>query len=400
MKCNPYQLCFSLAGFAALGFTTPHPTAAATLKYSITDLGSLNPNASGFDAYSTAYSINNSGQVAGNSVKPNTDVFRSHAFRTASNTVIDPATDDLGTLGGNTSKAYGINDLGQVVGESNKTIFGFDRTAFLWNNTSGMQDLGTLGGLSSMAYGINNSSQVVGTAETANNAFRAFLYNGSGSLQDLGTLGGVGSEARSINSAGHIVGKADTTEGDTHAFLYNGSGSLQDLGTLGGDNSNAYGINDLDQIVGVAETSATYEPDDPKSEFGTVTHAFLYSDGEMIDLGTLGGPNSTAYDINDTGQVVGTADSSDTSGLPFVYSDGEMTDLNDLIPSKSKWVLGEVRGINNAGQIVGTGTIQDPKRNYPTHAFVLTPVPEPASVLGTLAFGAFAANRMLNRKRK
>ncbi len=191
-----------------------------------------------------------------------------------------------------------------------------------------------------------------------------------------------------------------TIEGDTHAFLYNGRGLLQDLGTLGGSSSVAYGINNFGQVVGTAETGATYTPDDPKGgENGRVTHAFLYSgSGSLQDLGTLGGPNSIAYDINDFGQVVGIADSASESDLPFLYTDGKMTELNSLIPADSGWYIGDVRGINNSVQIVGTGTIQDPTRNYPVHAFLLTPVPEPSSVLGILSFSAFSAGWALKRK--
>jgi len=400
------MLRLTLTTLVVAGLATSQPAAAASL-YSITDLSSLNPTATGFDAYSSAYGINNSGQVVGESIVPSTNVFRSNAFRTAPNSAIAPVTDNLGTLGGNSSTAYDINDSGQVVGESNKTIYGSNSRAFLWNSTSGMQDLGTLGGLSSVAYGINNSGQVVGSSETAiSNSeqvvgeFRAFLWDSTTGMQDLGTLGGFESSAYDINDSGQVVGTAGTIDGDTHAFLYNGRGVLQDLGTLGGSSSVAYGINNSGQVVGTAETGATYTLGDPKGgENGRVTHAFLYTgSGSLQDLGTLGGPNSIAYDINDFGQVVGIADSASESDLPFLYTDGKMTELNSLIPADSGWYIGDVRGINNSVQIVGTGTIQDPSLSYPVHAFLLTPVPEPSSVLGILSFSAFSAGWALKRK--
>jgi probable HAF family extracellular repeat protein len=405
--CTFGKTSLTLTTLVLAGLATSQPAAAASL-YSISDLGSLNPSATGFEAYSTANGINNTGQVVGSSITPSTDVFRSHAFRTAPNSAINPMTDDLATLGGNSSSAYDINDSGQVVGKSNKTIYGDDH-AFLWNSTSGIQDLGTLGGSSSVAYGINNSGQVVGTSETAISSeqvvgeFRAFVWNSTDGMQDLGTLSGFGSVARDINNSEQVVGDAGTTAGDTHAFFYNGRDPLQDLGTLGGQNSRAFGINDSGQVVGTAETGATYNPRDPKSSSYRISHAFLYSgSGSLQDLGTLGGPNSYAYDINDSGQVVGTADTPDGFRHPFLYSDGKMIDLYNLIPDSSGWVLAEATGINNSGQIVGTGTIQDPQRNYPVHAFLLTPVtsvPEPSSALSTLAFGAFfGAVYLLKRK--
>ena len=72
--------------------------------------------------------------------------------------------------------------------------------------------------------------------------------------------------------------------------------SIYDLGILEGPPwygavDSAYGVDNLNQVVGY-------------STFGSVEHAFLWEDGQMIDLNTLGGNNSHAYDINELGQVV------------------------------------------------------------------------------------------------
>jgi hypothetical protein len=53
-----------------------------------------------------------------------------------------------------------------------------------------------------------------------------------------------------------------------------------------------------------------------------------------------------------------------------------MLDLNDLIPAGSGFTLQAARGINDAGQIAGFGTFDGA-----THAFLLTPVPEPSSLV-------------------
>ena len=81
---------------------------------------------------------------------------------------------DLGTLGGGTSKGYGINASGQVTGEA--VTAGGVLHAFLYTPGSGMSDLGTLGGGSSKGYGINASGQVTGEAVTAGGMLHAFLY--------------------------------------------------------------------------------------------------------------------------------------------------------------------------------------------------------------------------------
>ena len=107
-------------------------------------------------------------------------------------------------------------------------------------------------------------------------------------------------------------------------------------------------------------------------------HAFLYTNGEMLDLGTLGGAYSqasSALGINDLGRVVGWSASPDWAEHAFLYENGRMTDLNDLIDPESGWVLTAADDINNLGQIVGEGV-----RNGQNRAFLLTPVPEPSVI--------------------
>jgi probable HAF family extracellular repeat protein len=77
------------------------------------------------------------------------------------------------------------------------------------------------------------------------------------------------------------VGWSELAGGDAHAFLYDGS-KMVDLGTLGGHNSSALAINDKGEIVGAAETRS-----------GEL-HAFIYRKGTMTDLGILGGETSRA----------------------------------------------------------------------------------------------------------
>ena len=145
--------------------------------------------------------------------------------------------------------------------------------------------------------------------------------------------------------------------GYSHAVLWS-NGTISDLGTLGGSTSAAYAINGAGQIVGYAYTSKG------------AMHAFLYSGGKMTGLGTLGyGDTSVAKAINGSGVVAGTA--STTYGYhAFIYSGGKMQDLNNMIPAGSGWVLTDATGITDTGQIICNAKNTT---TYSNHALLLTP---------------------------
>jgi probable HAF family extracellular repeat protein len=158
-------------------------------------------------------------------------------------------------------------------------------------------------------------------------------------VTDLGTLGGGTSLVffGGINNRGQVVGVSSTTDSASHAFLYT-DGHMIDLGTLGGSSSDASRINNGGQVVGYSLISGD-----------TATHAFLYTDGHMVDLGTLGGSFSEALSVNDRGQVVGQSSiNADAPIHAFLYSDGQMIDLGTLGAPQSAAL-----GINKRGQIVG-----------------------------------------------
>ena len=187
-------------------------------------------------------------------------------------------------------------------------------------------------------------------------------------MTDLGTLArGTISYGKSINSSGQVAGNSSTNGSlDNHAFLYS-NGTMTDLGTLGGTTSFAWSINDSGQVVGWSAAANGYE------------HAFLYSNGTMTNLG-IGLTYSQAYAINNRGQIVGTSD-----GDAFLYSNGVATDLNRLAqPSWGEYgYFTLATGINDSGQIIAID-------NY-HHAYLLTPdtpaVPEPSTAV-LLGIGA------------
>src|SRR6202008_4360277 len=83
-------------------------------------------------------------------------------------------------------------------------------------------------------------------------------------------------------------------------------------------------------------------------------HAFLWSNGVMTDLGTLGG-YSYPFGINSQGQVVGTSIAADGQNHAFLYSDGTMYDLNQLVSGLAGTLLSNAAAINDSGQIVANG---------------------------------------------
>src|SRR5690242_16389046 len=147
------------------------------------------------------------------------------------------------------------------------------------------------------------------------------------------TVTEVGDSAMGINNRGQVVGAANN-----HAFLWQ-DGRLNDLGTLGGSASSATAINDRGQVVGGSDTSVV----------GNVNqHGFLWDGCFMTDLGTLGGPTA-ARGINERGQVVGISYTG-AGNHAFLWQSGTISDLGTL----SGGGFSSASGINERGQIVGT----------------------------------------------
>ena len=146
----------------------------------------------------------------------------------------------LGTLdGASTSEAFGINNSGAVVGDSQSG--NQNHSPVLFSNGS-VQDLG-LGGSNEpdaleTAYAINDGGQSVGRHSAGNNAFHAFVFV-NGNTTDFSTLGGANGEALAINKNCLVVGDSDTADGPAYAFVFAHS-QLKDLGTLPGFDSASY----------------------------------------------------------------------------------------------------------------------------------------------------------------
>jgi len=169
----------------------------------------------------------------------------------------------------------------------------------------------------------------------------------------------------SMNAAGDVVAATPTASGNAHAALFR-NGQVIDLGTLGGLYSEAIGINKSGLIVGNSQIASGY------------VHAFLYSNNVMTDLGTLGGPNSYAIAINDSGQIVGNSDLADGTSHAFLYKAGVMTDLGAV----------SAVSINTSGQILVSDSIF--ASVYSNGA--MQPLPQPPCNGGFQYAAAYAMN--------
>lgn len=315
-------------------------------------------------AYSYGRDINDHGQIVGDSYLKND--LHQHAFLAH-----ECKTQDIGAhVFGHHSVAHAINNHNMVAGNYSTIVTGSDhrkRHAFLYDhNNQSMIRLGTLGGESSYAFDINDSNQIIGYSNTAEGNERAFLFDLSSevTMLALGTLGGLHSAATAINNAGQVVGHSSINHVDTHAFIYQ-DGEMQDLGTLGGHCSFANDINDHGQVIG-----SSYDVNEND-------RAFIYDATKrpcMTDLGTLGGVVSVANGINNLSQVVGYSFvNKDTDAQAFIYENGKMINLNHLLDKKTRqagWVLNEALAINDNGWVVGIA--YNLKANIPSCAFILS----------------------------
>jgi probable HAF family extracellular repeat protein len=346
-------------------------------RYKVIDLGTLG----GPGTNSSAYDMNNIGWVAGSgNLAPNGP---QHAFLWYGR---GPLV-DLGTLGGPNSEAGGPNMRGEaaLISETAETdpngedFCGFGNhlqcLAATWRNEK-MTALSTLpGGHNAQAYGLNNLGQVIGFSETGvrdpscgtlmpfqSFRYEAALWEPNGKVRKLSPLPGdtVGF-AFGINNFGQAVGTSSLCENSslppvaphgTHAVLWERDGSAIDLGNLGGTDPSApdiaNSINNFGEIAGVSQSTD-----------GTV-HPFLWTRRKgMQDLGTFPGAvatiNPCCNTINDSGQVVGFSIDSAGNLRAFLWQNGVLADLNSLIPKNSSMYLLGASAINDVGEITGFG---------------------------------------------
>ena len=356
-------------------------------QYKLYDLGTFGgPNSS---ITVNVPNLNSQGMMVGLADTPVSDPYSPHCFASildinlAFNTTADchvtqafsvsnGNVTNLGSLpGGEISEAVAVSDSGVVAGISENgsidPLTGYPQIrAVAWHGPQ-ITDLGTLGGNVSAAFAVSSRGDVVGAASNAiSDPFASYLgpcfYPGflcwpvatqlrafrwrNGVMQDLGTLGGNDAYAAFVNESGEVAGASftNTTPNLTtgvptvDSFLWK-NGKMTDLGTLGGTLAFPYGLNNRGQVVGVSSL-----PGDQ------VYHPFLWDRGVLTDLGSLGGTFAQAQWINDAGDVVGQAYiTANQDEHAFSWSHGQLSDLG-TIPGDS---CSAAYAINARGQVVG-----------------------------------------------
>ena len=295
---------------------------------------------------------------------------------------------DVGTFGGPQSGTFfypsftvprSMNNRGVVVGFGDTAlpdpypdcfIDCFVDHAFKYEDGV-LTDLGSLGASSNgaIAHSSNQRGWIVGVGEngvidpsTGFPELRALLWK-DGTISDLGTFGGNIGHGLDLNNRGQVVGAAGNSTPDSYAigivplyfvgwpvttqvraFLWQ-NGVMQDLGTLGGNDAAAGLINDRGQVAGVSYSNTL-----PNATTGFPTEdPFFWQNGKMVDIGSLGGTFGYPVWMNSHGQVVGNSNlAGDASSHAFLWDRGALTDLGTLGGrySGAQWIndLGEATG--------------------------------------------------------
>jgi probable HAF family extracellular repeat protein len=290
-------------------------------------------------AYNMPTSINNHGEITGVAFRNGFDAW----------VLSDGRVTNLGKLGSDTGSAERINDAGQVLLNAQYN----DGRAFVYTHVDGRTtQVPTAGYRRAFALDQNEAGVIVGLVSTPQTD-RAAILGPTGGVRELGALTATGaSYAHGINNRGQIVGMSHANVPGSgtspyHAFFYE-NGVMTDLGTLGGPESLARDINDGGQIVGRAHLPNNSQP-----------RAFLYENGRMAALPVLGTGqfvSAEAYAINELGQAVGYSAGIGQGTRAVLWEGGAITDLNSLVTLPAGWTLREAVDVNDLGDVVGWGT--------------------------------------------
>jgi probable HAF family extracellular repeat protein len=326
----------------------------------------------------------------------------------------DPLYTVIG-LGGLNSHAYGINNLGEVVGAFAVTDDAYRQILpFLWENGTFIQlptqfDSPSRRGA---AFAISDDGYIAGIEGDPRSYFHGAIWQ-DGQFEQW-VIGGDFSKLTDINDAGQAVGYAIHPGGDYWGVC---------VGCLQGDSGYGVGLSGINNAGDIAGDTFVFPGGVPGAvvfdDRGTATqlfpnagntpsmalainnkgdvagsndgNAFLLDGGRYINLG-FSIPVVKEPSITFTGNPLAMNDWGEVVSGQYIWYGGQLYNVNDLLPTNSGWTITEVNGVNNWGQIVGTGIY-----NGQTEAFIANPVPEPGSI--TLLLAGLTMTLMLLHKK-
>lgn len=343
------------------------PAAAQTTVYGLQDLGALPGTGS-----SVAQGINEFGDVAGWSQGSTALPF---IFTAEGGMTALPLPPDTSTSNG---VAYGLNDVGQVVGSAG--LIG--ARAVRW--TGGILEDLQFAGVNppSDARGINAFGDTVGfytvPGGTFGQAAHAYILTDQGGFLDIGP-DGARSLAYDINDAGQVTGYFSA--GANRAFRWSAAAGFENLG-VAGDFAHSAGtaINEAGQVAGHLTTAG-----------GNAEVIFRHTDGPGMEILGGFGEHNRALGINRRGDIVGEGRPT-PSGLirGFIHTDsGGLQTIDDLLDPALNWHVLSATDINDIGEVAavainnGTGDI---------HAVRLVPSDAPPTIIAPSGLFATAAS--------
>jgi hypothetical protein len=256
----------------------------------------------------------------------------------------------IGQYNGQSTSLVDINDHELAVGWGYaNTPEGFRERAISWQNGV-FTDLGTLGGNFSRAHQSNNSGVIVGESQDAAGNFRPVVWE-NGVIRALPPVATFqqtsGGNAQSINDRGDIAGEDVGDFGFIHAVLWPVTGGVVDLGVLpGADMSRARGINSAGTAFGPSISFSNF-----------ATRATIWAGGTMSEIvlpagGRVASNIATGHVFNDAGDFIAeVAPDAFSTGQAIVYRNGAFATLA-MLPN-AEYPMSQPYGLNQAGDVVG-----------------------------------------------